>query len=811
MIVLNKFFDKRPLFNTILVLFVLNICQSQTIINLTEQDLRETPIDSINFNEIRLSDILIKSSEDLFMLNKLIESQSDTTTVQDLNERRKARIAAYVFFTKGNISRDLSNFSNRELENVDRQWSNQKDEIESIIADYLVEIDRLEGEKESIETIAEFWEKYREHHKKINSNAVLLKDLKNTNNQIRVLLPAFENKIDIVARHVNSLNRINIEINDKLDRINDYLSSTTDLFKQNVNPYWSSFKVDSLSVIGDSLLVTLKSLLFDLKETGKNFVSTHILVVFLFFFFCFMNFRIKKRLQTQTNYIETHTLNLNAVFDKPIRAAYFYTFIFAYYIYLSLVPAIFLDIISFIAVSVLFFISRTIFDKIVVSFIKHFIIFWIFVKLAEILTASSLISRTVLLFSSVYFLFMLIQFYKKKELQKYIKNTILARKLISYYLLLAMVFTVMSIICAAFGFMNLALYTSALIVKMTLLVVFLYLWNPLLKRFFLLVIDEDYFKSKKFIYDNKKAILKTTFKIINVLTYGIFIYSFLSLISLFNPFIDWFDTLINNEISIGSITFSLWSIILFLIIIVLSTFLSKVIQLFLQDEVLVKAKLERGFPETISMLVKYLIAGIGYFIAITTLGFEMSQLTIIFGALSVGIGFGLQNIFNNLVSGLILIFSRPIRIDDTIEINNMIGRVNSIGIRSSNVRTFDGAEVIIPNGNLISSEVINWTLSDQRRRIEVMIGVAYGSDIRQVSDLLKAILQENSQVIKFPEPLVLFDEFADSSLNFKLLFWTDNIGDWMQVKSNVLFEINDDFAKENIEIPFPQRDIHMRS
>ncbi len=475
-----------------------------------------------------------------------------------------------------------------------------------------------------------------------------------------------------------------------------------------------------------------------------------------------------------------------------------------------MVPAIFLDIISFIAVGVLFFISRNIFDKMVVGFIKHFIIFWISVKVVEILTATSLIGRTILLISSVYFLFWLFNFHKKKELQKYIKNTILARKLLSYYLKLVVVLTLITIICTVFGFMNLALYTSSFIVKITLLVVFLYLWNPLLKRFFLLMMDENYFKSRKFIYDHKEAILKTIFKIINVLAYGVFIYSFLTIISFIKPFTNWFNSIVNNDISIGSLTFSLWSIILFVIIIVFSTFLSKVIQIFLQDEVLVKANLGRGFPETISMLVKYLIVGVGYFVAISSLGFEMSQLTIIFGALSVGIGFGLQNIFNNLVSGLILIFSRPIRIDDTIEINNMIGRVNSIGIRSSNVRTFDGAEVIIPNGNLISNEVINWTLSDQRKRIEVMIGVAYGSDIQQVSDLLKTILQENKQVIEAPEPLVLFDEFGDSSLNFKLLFWTDNFGDWMRVKSDVLFEINDVFAKENIEIPFPQRDIHMR-
>ena len=803
--------DKKTILNTLLILFVLNICQAQTTINLNEQNLREIPIDSINFNNIRLSEIIKKSSEDLLLLDKSAKMLADTTTVQILNKRRKERVEAFDFFKKDRISQDLANLSNRDLENLDRQWSNQKKDIKPIISDYFMVIDRFEKEKKSIEVIEEFWDKYREQNKETEINTVLLEDLKNINKQINLLLPALNKKLEINIVHANSLNKIDIEINSTLDRIDIYQISVNNLFKQNADPYWKSFQIDSLLIIGPSLIVTLKGLLFDLKETGENFIPTHFLVVLLFFFFFFMILRFKKRLQNQTGYIETHTLNLNIVFDNPIRTACFYTYVFAYFIYLSLVPAVFLDIISIIAISILFFISRNLFDKIIVSFIKHFIIFWLSVKIAEILSTTSLISRTILLLSSIYFLFWLLQFDKKKELHKYIKNTILARKLLNYYLKLVVIFTIVNIICIVFGYMFFALYISGLILKTTILVVFLYLLNPLLKRFVQLLMEDAYFKSKKFIYGNKGAILKVTFKIINILTYVVFIYSFLTIISFVKPFMAWFNSIFNYEINIGSITFSLWSIALFIIIIVISTFLSKVIQLFLQDEVLVKANLGRGFPETISMLVKYLIVTIGYFIAITSLGFEMSQLTIIFGALSVGIGFGLQNIFNNLVSGLILIFSRPIRIDDTIEINNMIGNVNSIGIRSSNVRTTDGAEVIIPNGNLISNEVINWTLSDQRRRIEVTVGVAYGSDVQKVSEILKTILQETDQVIKFPKPLVLFNEFGDSSLNFRLLFWTDIFGNWMLVKSDVLFKINDAFAKENIEIPFPQRDIHMRS
>ena len=489
--------DKKTVFTTILVVLVLNICQSQTVINLAEQDLRTTPIDSINFDKIRLSKVLGKSSEDIFILLKLAENQLDTTTVQALNVRRNKRIDAYTFFTKDKLSLDLTNLSNRELHNLDRQWTFQKNEIESIITDYLVAIDRFDGEKKSIEIIDEFWKKFSENNIKLKDNDVLVEDLKNINNQISLLLPAFDNKVDLISGHVNSLNKINIEINDRLGRINGYYSSPNNLFKQNVNPYWSSFMADDLAVIGDTLLATLKNLLFDLKEASQNFVSTHILVVLLFFLFYFRTYRIKKRLQTQTNYIETHALNLNTVFDKPIRAAYFYTFIFAYYIYLGLAPAIFLDIISLVAVIVLFSLSKNIFGKVVVNFIKHFIIFWVSVKIVDILTAPSLISRTILLFSSVYFLFWLLRFHEKKELEKYIKNTIIARKLLNYYLKLVVVCTVISIICTVFGFMNLALYTSGLIVKITLLVVFLYLWNPLLKRFFLLFLDESYFKIER--------------------------------------------------------------------------------------------------------------------------------------------------------------------------------------------------------------------------------------------------------------------------------------------------------------------------
>jgi len=192
-------------------------------------------------------------------------------------------------------------------------------------------------------------------------------------------------------------------------------------------------------------------------------------------------------------------------------------------------------------------------------------------------------------------------------------------------------------------------------------------------------------------------------------------------------------------------------------------------------------------------------------------GIPIDKFTIILGAMGVGIGFGLQNIFNNLVSGLILLFERPIQLGDTVQVGQLTGNVQSIGLRSSNIRTFEGAEVLVPNGQLISNEVINWTLSDQKRRIELVIPVAYQSDPELVHRLLTAILMKHEDVVEEPEAFVFFSEFGESSLNFTMLFW---IGDYIhgrRIKSEILFQVFKTLKENNIEIPFPQRDVHIRS
>jgi len=263
--------------------------------------------------------------------------------------------------------------------------------------------------------------------------------------------------------------------------------------------------------------------------------------------------------------------------------------------------------------------------------------------------------------------------------------------------------------------------------------------------------------------------------------------------------------------NIGSVSFSWGKIFIFFFVIWLSIAVSNFIRAILQEDILNNLKLKKGLPHTIALMVKYTLVTLGVVLAVSAAGIPVSSLTVVLGAFGVGIGFGLQNIFNNLVSGLILLFERPIQIGDTIEFGTLMGVVRSIGIRSSNIRTFDGAEIIVPNGNLISNEVINWTLSDETRRIEVIVGVSYNSDPHKVKEVLFKILTDHEDVEDDPAPNVLFQNLGDSSLDFRMLFWTRNFGEWIRIRSEIIFKIFDELKAAGIEIPFPQRDLHLRS
>ena len=233
----------------------------------------------------------------------------------------------------------------------------------------------------------------------------------------------------------------------------------------------------------------------------------------------------------------------------------------------------------------------------------------------------------------------------------------------------------------------------------------------------------------------------------------------------------------------------------------------------LEGKWLVSAELGPSASETLVTIFGYVCFTLAVIIGLSVAGVNFSGLAIIAGALSVGIGFGLQNIVNNFVSGLILLFERPIKRGDWIIVGNTEGYVNKISVRSTIIQTFDRSDVIVPNSELISNQVTNWMLSDISGRVVVSVGVAYGSDTGLVKKLMLEVANSHPRVVtdgSVPKPKVLFMEFGDSSLNFDLRCFIRNIDYRLTTKSDLNFAIDAIFRKHGVEIPFPQRDVHVR-
>jgi small-conductance mechanosensitive channel len=219
--------------------------------------------------------------------------------------------------------------------------------------------------------------------------------------------------------------------------------------------------------------------------------------------------------------------------------------------------------------------------------------------------------------------------------------------------------------------------------------------------------------------------------------------------------------------------FSLGDVLGFLSVLTFGYLIARGLRFVLREEILPHWRLSRGVPETISTSAYYVLLLLVFFMSVNAAGIELDKLTVLTGAFGVGLGFGMQNIVNNFVSGLILQFERPIRVGDVLEVGNFSGEVRHIGIRASTMHTFQGADVIIPNSAFISGQVVNWTLSEAIRRVEIPIHVTYGTDPQRVIEMLLEIANSQTGVLRQPESSAVFMGFGESSLEFLLMFWAD--------------------------------------
>jgi potassium efflux system protein len=309
---------------------------------------------------------------------------------------------------------------------------------------------------------------------------------------------------------------------------------------------------------------------------------------------------------------------------------------------------------------------------------------------------------------------------------------------------------------------------------------------------------------------HEAAFLRGATAVVTALVVVVWAVEVLRRFQVFDPMVERLSAALSASVAVGGLSLSAGHVLAAVAILLATWLAARAVRLVLSEELLPRLPLPAGADHSVLTLANYSVLGLGVLAAAAAAGLSGTQLTVVFGALGVGVGFGLQTIVNNFVSGLILIFERPIKVGDRVQTVDHFGLITHIGIRASTLRTFDGAEVMIPNGELIARDVINWTRSDSLRRVEVLVGVAYGTDPGRVLRILLEVAKAHPRVLAEPEPQAFMIRFGDSSLDFRLLAWV-RADEFLEVTSDLNVGVDAALKDAGISIPFPQRDLHLRS
>jgi len=391
------------------------------------------------------------------------------------------------------------------------------------------------------------------------------------------------------------------------------------------------------------------------------------------------------------------------------------------------------------------------------------------------------------------------------------KRDTLREKWIVYSIGFMVLLEVFSMLSNILGRYNLAktLFISG---YLNVVVAILFLWTVrLINEGLFLAFNIYAGQDKKLFYLNFSKVGKRA----PLLFYGLLVAGWLVLFGRNFPAYNYFSKPLKEFFSadrtIGDYTFSINTVLLFIVIIVISLIVSKVVSFFATDKHLEHKDDQKSYGiGSWLLLVRIAILAIGLFLAIAAAGIPVDRITIILGALGVGIGFGLQTLVNNLVSGLIIAFEKPVNVGDIVDIDGQGGTMKSIGFRSSVISTWDGADVVMPNGDLLNAHLINWSLGGNRKRVSIIVGVGYQTDLEKARQVLMQVLGEEERIAKNPGPVVQFEQFASSAIDIKIYFWAKHIGQANSTKSDLIVAINEAFKASDISIPFQQQEITVR-
>ena len=498
------------------------------------------------------------------------------------------------------------------------------------------------------------------------------------------------------------------------------------------------------------------------------------------------------------------------VFEYPFATALILTILFSGWIYPQ-APRILSALLGAAALVPGIIILRCLIEKSLFSILNALMIFYFIDRLREITTSLPVVSRVLFLAEMSGAIIFLVWVLRSKRLSskievKHQRIFTLIKKAIPFTL---GIFTI-AFLANAFGFVSLARIIGNGVLGSIYVALVLYAAIRIVESLLVFAVRVRPLSLLGIVKSQRRQFQDKILRVLRFAAFIAWVVLTLNLLSIYEPIFTFVKNFLTAELSVGSFGISLGDVLAFGFTVWLAFVLSRFVRFVLKEDVYPRVNLAGGIPYAITTIAHYVILLLGFFFAIAALGVDLTKFSILAGAFGVGLGFGLQNIVNNFVSGLILLFERPVKVGDTVQIGEFQGDLKRIGLRASILRTLQGSEVIVPNGHLISEEVINWTFSDQQRRLEINVGVAYGNDPAEVIKLLTKAVSDHPDVLKEPAPSCLFLGFGDNALDFQARAWTTRTSQWVVVQSDLAVSMNAALNDANIEIPFPQRDLNVR-
>lgn len=772
----------------------------------SQSDTLKEPVQPIPLNKINSS-----ATEAYRLINSSATNQLSTVERNYISARTDSHILRINNTLADTIAIDYDDLSFRELEQMENSILLQQNAIEELQT-------RIDGHLELIQNRIQTLQKSRKRWSQTLSESdpdeisqTLVRRISrvlSSNDSVRVEL---QKDIDFLFSESDKLTSLQVRIEQFRNEVSNQGKFTAaKMFRRDMPPLWvlfsqsDSLKEQSLwsdiqmSISGDSLAMV------------RSHSNRAILALFLFGVLVALVYYLKfsvKEVNVQQHKVRV-SLYIDRIFNKPVEVAMLIGF-YLLHLMIPELPVFYATVVALLIVFAVIRLAVGIMPRGFRKFLIGFAAAYILLRFYDLFFDHQLLSRFILLAAQVTAMVYLLLFVK-------VRRMILSRKRNAFYYILTMfsvfylVLLTVAIAGNVAGAVSFSGYISSAIVNSGFMIITTYVGFQISVALFYMFLSSSVFKSSFIVQQQLEYIFTKGYHLLRWFFVLAWIYIAFDQFHIRDYFFNGVSEFLFQERAIGEAKFKLISIILFVFVIWLSITISRFIRHILKEEVFTRVTVEQGIPGTITMLVRIALITIGFVLAATAAGMQLSNLTIIIGAFSVGIGFGLQNIFNNLVSGLILMFERPIKEGDIVEVNTLLGIVKSIGIRSSVVRTYDGAEVIVPNGMLISNELINWTLSDKHRRADIRVGVAYGTDPEKVLQILLKVADENARTMSDPAPKAFFLGFGDSSLDFRLLAWAE-LDNRLEMESEIKVAINRELKVAGIEIPFPQRDLHIRS